>query len=508
MSDGRWLEDATGGVEAGLREGLDEARARLPDQVAMRRLWSRVANPELAYPARPRWTWFAGGAITSSALALGLAMWLWPARSLVGPTPAAESAGGAPTTTARVATAGPAQAAASAGAARAASPAADHVANDHVANDHVAGSDPRPVSKPLNWTARPASVAAPGVVRTGAGETLQVTLRGGTEARLERSSIMNVEAQPNGHDRPTVERGEVAFSVPHQAPGESFWVTAGPYRIVVVGTKFRLRVENSHVAVAVDEGVVEIWRRKRLARLVPGDSWSSPAEPPAHGSAASAPSAAAPAAEPAAAPASGRSPAIDPEPEARAALAADEPRRAIDAYRTVAARGGPAAENAEYEIGKILRDRLGQPEDAIAAWRRYRTLHPDGLLRIETDVSIIETLVSSGNSTVALVEANDFLRRHPESERRGEIARVAGDLYRARGDCAHAVTAYQTALTSQRTKDVAEYAAFHRAACLVRLGDASGTDALQTYLRAWPGGRFRADAGSLLRGTNDHVSPP
>ena len=123
-------------------------------------------------------------------------------------------------------------------------------------------------------------------------------------------------------------------------------------------------------------------------------------------------------------------------------------------------------------------------------------------------MSIIETLVSSGDSTVALAEANDFLRRHPDSERRGEIARVAGDLYRARGDCAHAVVAYQTALSAQRTKETAESASFHRAACLVRLGDSSGNDALQAYLRRWPSGRFRGNASRLLRGVTDHASPP
>jgi tetratricopeptide (TPR) repeat protein len=331
---------------------------------------------------------------------------------------------------------------------------------------------------------------------------------------------MKVEAQTNGNDRPTIERGEVAFSVPHQLPGQSFSVIAGPYRIVVVGTKFRLRVEGAHVAVAVDEGVVEIWRRNRLARLVPGDSWSSPQETPARaaaGSSASAandssktrpPVAASEAAPPRTEPPAPRAPVTDPAPEARAALAAGEPHRALETYRAVAARGGPAAENAEYEIGRILRDRLGQPEDAIAAWRRYRSLHPDGLLRVETDVSIIETLVSAGDSTVALAEANDFLRRHPDSERRGEIARVAGDLYRARGDCAHAVVAYQTALSAQRSRETAEYAAFHRAACLVRLGDSSANDALQAYLRSWPSGRFRGNANRLLRGATDHASAP
>jgi tetratricopeptide (TPR) repeat protein len=187
--------------------------------------------------------------------------------------------------------------------------------------------------------------------------------------------------------------------------------------------------------------------------------------------------------------------------EARAALAAGDPNRALDAYRAAIARGGPAAENAEYEIGRVQRDRLHQPDEAIGTWKRYRMSHPNGLLRVETDVSIIETLVRAGDSGGALGEANDFLRRHTDSERRAEIARISGDLYRERGDCNHAIGAYQTALAASRTREVTEYASFQRAACLVGMGETSGNVALEEYLHAWPQGRFSRDASRLLQGS-------
>ena len=225
-----------------------------------------------------------GGVITSSALALALGLCLWPARARLHAVTGGEAVASAPRALAQppvTAAAPPApcdlfrqRRGASRGGraccrgrgfdcrgfARLRPPAISH--NPSL----FSGCRVR-----RRWPRRPS-------IRTGAAETLQVTLRGGAEARLERSSVMNVDAQPNGNDRPTVERGEVAFSVPHQLPGQHFSVVAGPYRIVVVGTKFRLHVEGDHVAVAVDEGVVEIWRRNRLARLVPGDSWSSPLE--------------------------------------------------------------------------------------------------------------------------------------------------------------------------------------------------------------------------------------
>jgi hypothetical protein len=67
------------------------------------------------------------------------------------------------------------------------------------------------------------------------------------------------------------------------------------------------------------------------------------------------------------------------------------------------------------------------------------------------------------------------------------------------------VNAYQTAIAGARTREVADSATFHRAACLVRLGDAGGPDAARGYLRGYPSGRFRSEATALLAG--DDRSP-
>src|SRR5581483_5232571 len=107
----------------------------------------------------------------------------------------------------------------------------------------------------------PTPVGKPTTVRTSSGQTRRLALHGGTTARLSQSSAMTVTP-----------KGDGAFAVPHQAPGHNFTVAAGPYRIVVIGTKFRLHVEGVKVAVAVDEGVVEVWRKHRLVRLASGDS--------------------------------------------------------------------------------------------------------------------------------------------------------------------------------------------------------------------------------------------
>jgi hypothetical protein len=52
-------------------------------------------------------------------------------------------------------------------------------------------------------------------------------------------------------------------------------------------------------------------------------------------------------------------------------------------------------------------------------------------------------------------------------------------------------------------RDAAEPASFHRAECLIRLGDPSGVEAVRAYLRKWPSGRFRSEAERLLEGGDD-----
>jgi hypothetical protein len=470
-------------VDTLLRRALDDAALRGPDDMMLRRGWTAVASPKRPLRAR-RWSWFAGGVATTAALAAVCALWLWP-RAVAKFSQARLSQ-----STFRTRVAGPG----------------------------ALGSSP----------------AALG--------TRRLTLEGGVEAQLGSSSVMRLE-----DDVPRVEKGEVGFSVPHRPPGHPFVVRADAYNVVVVGTRFRVAVDGPAVGVDVDEGVVEVRQastQRRLARLTPGEAWRS-AVPVVETGAGPAPavspapvgvppkfaaraservyiSASADGRHPSARPAprllalaapgqgilrGGQNPAATPglagtgddsATAARSALAVGDAPRALQIYRALALRTGPAAENAAYEVGKVLNERLGQPTNAVAAWRRYRAEYPDGILRVEADVSIVETLARTGEPDEALSEANDFLRRHPDSERRAEIARLAGDIYRARGDCRRAIGAYQIVLGAPRPRDVVEVATFHRAACLVRLGDPAGGEAARAYLHTYPNGRFRSEAAALV----------
>jgi tetratricopeptide (TPR) repeat protein len=469
MSNRGW-PDGDDPVAVELRRALDEAQQRIPDDVTLRRGWTAIGNPPTTGRRGARLSWFAGGVASTAALALACAAWLWPRVVETPPSP------------------------------------------DRVTRQAV----PSP--------------AGP--------ETRRLTLDGGVEAELQRTSVMRIE----GSDA-RVEDGTVRFKVPKRRPGHPFVVRAETYRVIVLGTRFGVAVDEARrVDVDVDEGVVEVWNgAMRLARLEPGQRWNSvpptadeaPADRTPTGEAAdqATEKLQLPRTEP---PDKTPAPAVEPETillpraeahhrrststhgsgrvamvgaparggaetpsAARAALAAGDAPRALEIYKSLAQKTGPVAENASYEIGRIQNER-GQPAAAVATWRRYRSDYPNGILRVEADVSIIETLAKAGDTDEALTEATDFLRRRPDSERRGEIARVAGDLYRARGDCRHAIGAYQVAQSASRARDVVEAATFYRAACLVRIGEGNGIDAVRSYARAYPEGRYRRQANELV----------
>ena len=113
----------------------------------------------------------------------------------------------------------------------------------------------------------------PTTVTTGVREARTVRLKGGARVQLRAQTTLAVDAG----QRPALQRGRMQLEVPHQEPGETFTVAAGPYVIVVVGTTFDVGVDKGHVEVDVREGVVEVWRDGEMVRLPAGHSWRGPA---------------------------------------------------------------------------------------------------------------------------------------------------------------------------------------------------------------------------------------
>jgi ferric-dicitrate binding protein FerR (iron transport regulator) len=382
-----WLEPPSDAVEEMLREALDQARARTGDEIARRRVWTRIGAPDQPSRVRP---WMARLALAGT-LAGGAAgaVLVWP-RSTgheLATLPAASTTRTSTRTEAR------------------------------------------------DLPPRREVFDGPAVVRTTSRQRAKIRLFGGTDVDLEPNSVVSVDRQR----RPSIERGRVSLAVPRQPPGKHFSIGAGPYSISVLGTKFQVRVAGESVGVDVEEGVVEVWKDGQAVRVEPGEAWTSPTPERAasrHSSrrhrlamrspiqqvTAATPKVMLRPTPPPVMPSSG------PFREAQTAIAEGHLQRAVEILETASRGTGPEAENAAYEVGWLLRDQLMRPRQALSAWNRYRSRFSNGLLRAETDLSILETLLMVGDTSAALNEAQGFLDRHPRSERRAEIAEVVRRL--------------------------------------------------------------------------------
>jgi hypothetical protein len=464
------LDDAEDPARQALRRGLDESERFTHSELRQRRVWARVSDPARTFRDTRRA--FIRGALVASAVTAGAVVIVQ-----------------------RVQHDGPS-------------------ATKQLA--HVEARGPEVV--PLGVAA-----AAGTVVETQPGERLVRLLPRGARAELSPRTSMAVD----GEGRPELRRGEIRFSVAKNdvknetgtaKADDRFSVRVASYRVVVAGARFVVKAQAQAITVAVEDGVAEIWNGSHVVRIGSGETWSSEGAPETlgaetrgtarAGARTGSPRASrdhAPALAPAA-PASSEEDLRDREDlaAARAARAASDPRRALALYEQLATHSGPTAENAMYEIGGIYHDQLKQPAKAIAAWDRYRARFPHGLLRAEADLSVIDTLASldapgsSDGGLRTLNEALAFLKRYPHSERRGEVARVAGDIYRGRKDCRAALDFYRAALNAKIAPEDADDASFGQAACLYELRDEGATAALRAYVSEHPRGRHGRDAARLL----------
>jgi hypothetical protein len=461
------LDDAEDPARQALRQALDESERFTHSELMQRRVWARVSDP--ARTRRVTRNAFTRGALVASALT---AFAVFAVDRVHAP--------GAPEAVATHPFAGP---------------------------ELARTQDTGPAAAAL--------VVAPAgsVVETGAGERLVRILPRGARAELAPRTSIALD----GQGRPELRHGEIHFQVTPApassgaADGQRFFVRVSSYRVVVAGARFVVKAEAASISVAVEDGEAEIWNGSRVVRIGSGETWSSESATRAHAGVPRGARDKAPALAPAA---EGDGQAEQDREDlaaARAARAAADPRRALALYEHLASRSGPAAENALYEIGGIYHDQLKQPAKAVAAWDRYRTRYPNGLLRAEADLSVIDTLAglrTADAGTRTLGEALAFLKRYPTSERRGEVSRVVGDLYRERGNYHAALDFYRAVPTSGAKAagagaDDADDAAFGQAACLYALRDDGADAALRGYLAQRPHGRHARDAERLLGGDRD-----
>jgi hypothetical protein len=364
-----------------LNEGFDLAAGRT-DELALRRVWTRVADLALPRPRRERTLLISGVCL----LAVGIGAIAFALTLRISEVPAP-----------------------------------------------IAQRSPAPQVPQAEFEEPVPVLLGPATLQTGSAESRRVRLKGGALIAVSAQTTLTVDAG----QRPSVSRGQIQLEVPRQPPGDQFTVEAGPYMIVVVGTKFGVGLATRQVEVSVKEGIVEVWRDGKMVRLKAGDSWHGPlaqaatkttgkvrAQRRASRLAMRAPTVQAGQGGQSLSGPRGR--AFERHPsdrfdQAKLALATGDATAALEILRDLAGGNGPIAENSGYEIGLVLRDRHREPRLAIEAWKTYRQRFPRGLLRAEADLSIVETELELGQREAAKAEAEAFLRRHPRNERRSEV---------------------------------------------------------------------------------------
>lgn len=195
-------------------------------------------------------------------------------------------------------------------------------------------------------------------------------------------------------------------------------------------------------------------------------------------------------------------PPADDQPYARAVALSREGRHpeAAAALEAVAGGGGPHAELALYELGRLQQLRLGQPRLARQTYARYQRAYPQGTLSQEVELSTLELQLQGRELDAALATLDAFLRRHPASERVDELRVLRGDVLRERGDCAGALGEFERVRSGPQADDALYFAGW----CQQRLGRPEAAAATwRGYLERFPEGRHRAEARAALQGRDE-----
>ena len=292
--------------------------------------------------------------------------------------------------------------------------------------------------------ARPTPTALAGVV-VESGSNQLVTLPDGTSATLRTGARLRYDRVEVDRVETTVERGEVAFDVPHKE-SRAFVVHAAGIRVVDRGTRFVVDLEGDTVRVSVEVGQVEISRASGSGPptvLTSGESWASgalalPALAPSTTATALAaqselPPASseepAPASPPASTATSPPSRPAAPGPrellqsanEARLGGHAREAALAFDTLRR-RFREDPRAGLAAFELGRLRLDALGDPKGAAEALADSIALAPNAPFREDAEAHLVEALDQMHDVGQCAAARRAYFARYPNGLHAASVA--------------------------------------------------------------------------------------
>jgi transmembrane sensor len=325
--------------------------------------------------------------------------------------------------------------------------------------------------QPLTYDVRGMAHIEDRGVSAESGEPVQVRFSDGSSFELSPGGRLRIDAASRDGARLSLLDGETVASVVHRA--RSRWsVAAGPFEVVVIGTRFGARwdAEAERLSVELHEGAVEVKGGRLGAPVVvragqrlevgtsPGD-WritplgSRPDEPPI------------------------------PPPASEAASPAP-------------------AESATAAAGALAWPTLMSRSDFATVVEQAQAMGVDRCLVICSPQNL-RILADAARYTgrFDLAESSLLALRRRSPAQAGAAAFFLGRLYESRGRSAEALRMYDQRLSEGARGDYAEEATAGRMRMLARLGDVGkARETAENYLRRYPGGVHAASARRVIEG--------
>ena len=315
------------------------------------------------------------------------------------------------------------------------------------------------------------------VVETDPGQSQTVSPASGVDVSVAADSRVAVVVDRQKEAVVELRQGEVAVDFEPTSDVTTMRVDAGVVSVHVIGTRFTVTRSGDHVAVAVDEGSVEVrWAGGQLA-VAQGESWTTGATQTQTIVAATA------------------QPVLVEEPVAIAAAAVAE-APAVEGAPASAVVEDPAQRSSEpNEAGPQISDeavllaRIGinraagvPAADRLVDLDHFEAAYPDSLHGEEVLALRVEALAELGSAEQALAAAGQFADRYPDGARRREVRWIEATVARDQlHDCSRALPAYRE--LAEETWGGWADATYFRGICAAEQGlDDEAREALQSAL--------------------------
>ncbi|HLV20027.1 MAG TPA: FecR domain-containing protein [Polyangiaceae bacterium] len=368
------------------------------------------------------------------------------------------------------------------------------------------------------WRSRAGSPPSPPAIAMVAPLELATgttALEDGSEVVLGHAAKAAVRETRRG-GRIDLHHGTVRVRARRQPPGRTLAVVSGGYSFRVVGTEFTVTAsEQEPPRLEVVSGQVEVLAGdERRALVGAGGRWPPdaagadtrpgvPPHVPSEGAQAPAPlqhevssqAAADPSTTPQNHSVQSRSTELPARVDCLRAAREGDARGAERCFEAQSRLDGLAAELAMYELGRLRRDALGRPAEALQTFRHYRRRFPGGSFRAEVAVSIAELLLRTGRHVEAVREIDALLSTAAGAERRVELSFLRARSLEALGEWRRAERQY--AQLEELGGGAGARARLARARCLEAAGDRAR--AVAVYRGLLRDGLHEKTASSRLR---------